>query len=234
MGKVGTVIGIDLAGYSKERSNRIGIARLDSDGQLSWRTLRNKTPKIENTNEAILKYCSQYQPEIIAIDAPLGLPEGLIKMINTKIPIHESSGNYKKMFRRKCEFDEGIGCLESMMAKLTIRGMHFKLLASKILPKCKILEVYPEAALKQIRNNVKTHNTKIPIDFLILKASKICRTKIAIDHLQPIPNPHEVDSIVACLTGLIYLHGRLAGHLSNHSRVKKWYTPDWSRNYSSK
>jgi predicted nuclease with RNAse H fold len=123
------VVGIDLAGSPKRDTGYCFL-----EGRLA------KAAILHSDNE-ILASLRQVKPSVIAIDAPLSLPKGR-RSIDARDKNHfrQCDLALRKLGIRFFPITLG------PMRMLTKRGMSLKRKILKILPKARVIEVYPGAA----------------------------------------------------------------------------------------
>jgi predicted nuclease with RNAse H fold len=174
------IVGIDLTGSEKRAT---GWALLDGS---------NATTKAIRTDADLLADTLSAAPDVVSIDSPLSMPEGVTDPNNTGgAPIY-----------RRCELAlkrMGISvfwCLLPTMKSLTTRGMR---LASDLRSRgLKVIESYPGAAQDLLG---------IPRKGASLQELKQGMGRIGItgDYLTTAISHDEVDAITSALVGLFYL-----------------------------
>jgi predicted nuclease with RNAse H fold len=174
------IVGIDLTGSERRAT---GWALLD--GAVA-------TTKAIRSDEELLHETLAASPDIVSIDSPLSIPEGVTDPDNTGIrPIY-----------RRCELAlkrMGISvfwCLLPTMKSLTMRGMR---LASELRKhSLKVIESYPGAAQDLLG---------IPRKGSSLEELKqgMARIGIAGEYLTARVSHDEVDAITSALVGLFFL-----------------------------
>lgn len=160
-------IGIDLAG---NENNPTGLGLL---------TNKSITAKTLHSDNEILEFCKDMNPDIIAIDAPLAFPEG---------------GRFRRADQELIERGHQVLPLTlDGMEKLTERGMKVseKLRNSDF----EIIEVHPKTSGKIITGTKS-------------RAEWISKLKEEGWGIESNLSKHEVDSILAALTGKLYLEKR--------------------------
>ena len=121
------VIGLDLSGSEKRPTGFCILEKMNVETNLVY------------SNEEIIQKIEKLKPNIIAIDAPLSLPEGR-KSIEEKTNVHLRECD-KELLRRKIKF---FPITLGPMRKLTERGIRLKnILEGKGF---KVIEVYPGGA----------------------------------------------------------------------------------------
>ena len=174
------VIGIDLAGSEKRNT---GICMLNE-------YLEAKCFVVHKDWE-ILNFIKKFEPDLIAIDAPLSLPKGR-KSLDRREKIHFRECD-KKLFELGIKF---FPITLGPMRMLTKRGIKLR----KILEKngYKVIEVYPGATqdiLKIARKSVSLKRLREGLEKLGIKIEKKELTH------------DELDAITAAFTGYLHLKG---------------------------
>src|SRR5580698_10637665 len=174
------IVGIDLTGSERRAT---GWALLDGS---------NATTKAIHTDAELIVETFASSPDIVSIDSPLSMPEGVIDADNTgRSPIY-----------RRCELAlkrMGIPvfwCLLPTMKSLTVRGMR---LATALRDRgLKVIESYPGAAQDILG---------IPRKGSSLEELKQGMGRIGIvgNYLKGVVCHDEVDAITSALVGLFYL-----------------------------
>ncbi|MEM2098487.1 MAG: DUF429 domain-containing protein [Candidatus Bathyarchaeia archaeon] len=164
-------IGIDLAALNK---NSTGIALLEAQ------TVKTK---VIHTDEEIMQYIISSNPTLIAIDAPLTLPnkeEGLFRKADKEM--------IKKGFR---VLPPGL----PIMKKLTLRAISLNKLIEK--HGYKTIEVHPTSTRKALQMPLKDrHAIQEILKELGLKGELEARAL----------SSHEIDAITAALTAALHLN----------------------------
>jgi predicted nuclease with RNAse H fold len=174
------VVGLDLAANHKKQS---GFCILNEN-------LEVKTFLLFTDNE-ILEHVKRYDPELIAIDAPLSLPLG-------RTSLEEKSNIHLRLCDREL-LELGIKFFPitlGPMRKLTERGIKLKLMLENL--GYKVIEVFPGATqdiLGLVRKNQGVNKLREGLISLGIKGIKY---EMSDD---------ELDAITCALTGLLYLKG---------------------------
>ncbi|MDT7886042.1 MAG: DUF429 domain-containing protein [Thermoproteota archaeon] len=174
------VVGLDLAANHKKQS---GFCILNEN-------LEVKTFLLFTDNE-ILEHVKRYDPELIAIDAPLSLPLG-------RTSLEEKSNIHLRLCDREL-LELGIKFFPitlGPMRKLTERGIKLKLMLENL--GYKVIEVFPGATqdiLGLVRKNQGVNKLREGLISLGIKGIK--------NEM----NDDELDAITCALTGLLYLKG---------------------------
>lgn len=180
MSKDKAIVGLDLAGVD---SRPTGFCILEG--------LKAKTFLVYGDEEMLTKI-EKTNPQVVAIDAPLSLPEGR-KSIEERTNIHLRECD-KELLRRRIRF---FPVTLGPMRKLTSRGIELR----KILERkhFKVIEVYPGGAqdilgiprkqkgLKSLRNGLK---------------------KLKIEGLADRMSDHELDAVTCAYVGKLFLEGK--------------------------
>jgi predicted nuclease with RNAse H fold len=174
------VIGLDLAANHKKQT---GFCIMNEN-------LEVKTFLLFTDNE-ILEHVKYYNPELIAIDAPLSLPMG-------RTSLEEKSNIHLRLCDRELL---GLGIkffpiTLGPMRKLTERGIKLKQMLENF--GYKVIEVFPGATqdiLGLVRKNQGINKLREGLISLGIKGIKY---EISDD---------ELDAITCALTGLLYLKG---------------------------
>jgi predicted nuclease with RNAse H fold len=174
------VVGLDLAANHKKQS---GFCILNEN-------LEVKTFLLFTDNE-ILEYVKRYDPELIAIDAPLSLPLG-------RTSLEEKSNIHLRLCDREL-LELGIKFFPitlGPMRKLTERGIKLKLMLENL--GYKVIEVFPGATQDILGLVRKNQNVNKLREGLISLGIKGIKNEM---------NDDELDAITCALTGLLYLRG---------------------------
>ena len=165
------IIGIDLAGVEKNPTG--------------WALWKNKVISTCHLyeNQEILEHLTKFKPTLIAIDAPLSLPEkGTMRKAD------------KEMYRRGYPvFPPRFPAME----KLTLRAM--KIIQQIKREKLHIIEVHPTSTRKALKIPTKDWE-KIQNVFLHMGLKGDLETRVL--------TSHEIDAVTAALTGYLYLQGK--------------------------
>ena len=165
------IIGIDLAGVEKNPTG--------------WALWKNKVISTCHLyeNQEILEHLTRFEPTLIAIDAPLGLPKkGAMRKAD------------KEMYRRGYPvFPPRFPAME----KLTLRAM--KITQQIKREELHIIEVHPTSTRRALKIPTKDWE-KIQNIFLHMGLKGDLETRVL--------TSHEIDAITAALTGYLYLQGK--------------------------
>lgn len=172
------VVGIDLAGSKKRKT---GVCVLDKNKRANCLLVFE--------DKEILDLVEKEKPDLIAIDAPLSLPQKR-KSLKRKSKIHFRKCD-KELWKLKIKF---FPITLGPMRKLTERGMKLKRILEE--KKFKVIEVYPGATqdvLKIPRKKEGPEKLKRGLEKL---GVKIPKKKL---------NGDELDAITCAFTGWLYL-----------------------------
>lgn len=174
MGKSMKIVGIDLAG---KEENPSGFCIL-KNGQVTLKTLYH--------NEEIIKEVKGVNPSVIAIDAPLSLPQGrccLEKDCECAV-----GGHFRQAERDIRPYGRVLPLTFQGMKMLTLRGITLGQILKKDF---EVIEAHPRTSQKMLGfNDLKGDLSQI---FSLLND----------------PSEHELDAAVAAITGYLYLEGHV-------------------------
>jgi hypothetical protein len=175
-----TVVGLDLAGVESRPT-----------GFCALKGLRAKTRNVYE-DEEILKETLEIAPRLVAVDAPLSLPEGR-KSIEERSNIHLRECDKELLKRRIRFFPVTIG----PMRKLTTRGIRVK----EVLENegIKVVEVFPGGAQDLL---------KIPRKQKGLNELKKGLETLGIIGLVNGLTDHELDAVTCAYVGYLLLKGK--------------------------
>ena len=166
------VIGIDLAGVPRNPTG--------------WALWKNKVISTCHLykNEEILKHLTNFEPTLVAIDAPLSLPrKGAMRKAD------------REMHRRGYPvFPPRFPAME----KLTLRAM--KITQEITKDDLDVIEVHPTSTRKALKMPAKDWK-KIQNIFVRMGLEGDLKTRAL--------TPHEIDAATAALTGYLYLQGKI-------------------------
>jgi predicted nuclease with RNAse H fold len=174
------ILGIDLAGSEKRKT---GICILNE--KLIAHSF------FVFSDQEILNLIEKEKPDLIAIDAPLSLPNGR-KSLKRKSKIHFRECD-RELWKLGIKF---FPITLGPMRKLTERGIKLRKILEK---KYKVIEVYPGATQDIL---------KIPRKQKGLKKLKKGLENLGIKILKKNPNGDELDAITSAFTGFLYLKGK--------------------------
>jgi predicted nuclease with RNAse H fold len=175
------IVGVDLAGSPKRNT---GICLLKGMTIQSYATVFS--------DDEIISFIDQAQPEIVAIDAPLNLPPG-------RKNIEDQNGEHfrpcdRELLKRKIRF---FPITLGPMRSLTVRGIKLK----KVLQRkgYKVIEIYPGAA--QDVWNIPRKQKGLP---------KLRRglEKLGLKRLNKNMNGDELDAVTGAMVGKLFLQGK--------------------------
>jgi len=166
------VIGIDLSAVPKNPTG--------------WALWKNKVISIGHLykNEEILKHLTNFEPTLVAIDAPLSLPKkGAMRKAD------------REMYRLGYPvFPPRFPAME----KLTLRAM--KITQEITKDDLDVIEVHPTSTRKALKMPAKDWK-KIQNIFARMGLEGDLKTRAL--------TPHEIDAATAALTGYLYLQGKI-------------------------
>jgi len=174
------VVGLDLAGVETRPSGFCILHEMKAETGLLY------------SDQEIIDKIKQVKPNIIAIDAPLSLPDGR-KSIEERTNVHLRECDRELLRRRIKFFPITLG----PMRKLTERGIELR----KTLERMgfKVIEVYPGGAQDVLNIPRKQRG----LDKLI-KGLK----KLKIIGLKDKMNDHELDAVTCAYVGKLFLEGK--------------------------
>jgi predicted nuclease with RNAse H fold len=175
-----TIVGLDLAGVETRPT-----------GFCTLKGLRAKPCNVFG-DEEILKKTLETAPQLVAVDAPLSLPEGR-KSIEERTNIHLRECDKELLRRRIRFFPVTIG----PMRKLTARGIRVK--EAFETEGIKVVEVFPGGAQDVL---------KIPRKQKGLKELKKGLETLGIVGLVDGLTDHELDAVTCAYVGYLLLKGR--------------------------
>jgi len=171
------IVGLDLAGVESKPSGFCVLNRFKTETCLLYK------------DREIIKRIEEIKPEIIAIDAPLSLPNGR-KSIEERTDVHLRECDRELLKRGIKFFPITLG----PMRKLTKRGINLK----KILNNkgFKVIEVYPGGAQDVL---------KIPRKQKGLDKLRKGLEKLEIKGLTSRMTDHELDAVTCAYVGKLFL-----------------------------
>jgi hypothetical protein len=174
------VVGLDLAGVETRPTGFCSLHGLKTEACLVY------------SDEEIIQKVEILKPNLIAIDAPLSLPEGR-KSIEERTNIHLRECDRELLKRRIKFFPITLG----PMRKLTERGIKLK----KILEKkgFRVIEVYPGGAQDVLNIPRKQKGLKRMLNGL---------KKLKITGLTDKMSDHELDAVTCAYVGKLFLEGK--------------------------
>jgi predicted nuclease with RNAse H fold len=184
------ILGID---YGSKLAGTTAITYLEEN-----RLQTTISRKGQDADALVCKLVKSLLPEIIAIDAPLSVPAGII---NSK------ANNY---FYRKC--DKELQAMSPMfLGGLTARALKLKDQIKLEFPHIKILETYPKAQWRRILPDDKTYKTKNedPENLKSVLIKELAELELELEfELEIINNWHCFDSILCWIGGSRYAYGK--------------------------
>lgn len=142
----------------------------------------------------IIPRIGEIEPRVVAIDAPLSLPEGR-KSIEQRTNIHLRECD-RELLRRGIKF---FPITLGPMRKLTLRGMRLRTILES--QHFKVIEVYPGGAQDVL---------KIPRKQKGLGKLKEGLENLGIEGLADRMSNHELDAVTCAYVGKLYLEGKAA------------------------
>ena len=189
-----SVIGIDLSGLSRGTKGRTALAQLsvtDPPQLLDLHLLRRG----ERTDVELLEWVDERRPWVVAIDAPLSLPHGVICSDPACARCEPAGATY---LARDIDAPAG-GMPTVMIAGIAFRGIY---LARQLRARgYEVIEVYPAAAYRAFG--------------LVSKADRRDPERVARAIEQRVPGARpetgdERDAVAAAIVAVAYVHGRAA------------------------
>jgi predicted nuclease with RNAse H fold len=175
-----SIIGLDLAGSEKRPTGFCILKQMKAETELLY------------SDQEIINRIQQVKPEIIAIDAPLSLPDGR-KSIEERTNTHLRECD-RELLKRKIKF---FPITLGPMRKLTERGIKLKEILENM--GYKVIEVYPGGAQDVLNIPRKQKG----LDKLV-KGLK----KLKIIGLTDKMNDHELDAVTCAYVGKLFLEGK--------------------------
>lgn len=175
-------VGLDLAGVDTRPTGFCTLKDMKAETFLVYR------------NEEIVRWVGEIEPEIIAVDAPLSLPQGRTS-IEDRTSVHLRECDRELLKRGIKFFPVTLG----PMRKLTNRGMQLK----KTLENehFKVIEVYPGGAQDVL---------EIPRKQEGLESLRRGLEKLGIERLRDGLSDHEFDAVTCAYVGRLFLEGKAA------------------------
>jgi predicted nuclease with RNAse H fold len=175
-----SIVGLDLAGAE---SRPTGLCVL--------KVMRAETSLVYK-DEEVLKRIEKSKPEIVAVDAPLSLPEGR-ESIEQRTNVHLRECD-KELLRRGIRF---FPVTLGPMRKLTSRGINLR----RILEDrhFRVIEVYPGGAQDVLG---------IPRKQQGLERLRAGLENVGVRGLNDRMSDHELDAVTCALVGELFLEGK--------------------------
>jgi len=174
------VVGLDLAGVESRPTGLCLLSGMKAETSLVY------------TDKEILKRIDEIKPRIVAIDAPLSLPEGR-ESIEQRTNVHLRECD-KELLRRGIKF---FPITLGPMRKLTNRGISLrKTLENKHF---RVIEVYPGGAQDILG---------IPRKQRGLDRLRAGLEKLGVRGLNNRMSDHELDAVTCALVGKLFLEGK--------------------------
>ncbi len=174
------VVGIDLAGSPRRPTGICALCGLKARTAVAF------------SNEEILRWITQVQPDLVTIDAPLSLPKG-------RETIHDRSGEHfrdcdRELQRRGIRF---FPITIGPMRLLTERGLALRAKIEAL--GYRVVECYPGAA-QDVWGIPRQHRD--------LKGLRTGLRKLGVRGLTEAMTGDELDAVTAALVGRLFLAGR--------------------------
>jgi predicted nuclease with RNAse H fold len=153
------------------------------------------------SDKDIITIIRKSQPEVVAIDAPLSLPEGLCcldKQCPCK-PLHEYKGRWSEQLLARAGFPCYFTTKKSIIKNMVIRSMKLKEELEKY--KIKVIEVYPYASKTILFGKLKRKTTTAGISQLRETLDSLLRDS---DSSISKWNHDLCDAAIAAYTGLLW------------------------------
>ena len=177
-----SAIGLDLAGVESRPTGFCILKDMKAETSLVYKDME------------IIPRIGEIEPRVVAIDAPLSLPEGR-KSIEQRTSIHLRECD-RELLRRGIKF---FPITLGPMRKLTLRGMRLRTILES--QHFKVIEVYPGGAQDVL---------KIPRKQKGLGKLKEGLENLGIEGLADRMSNHELDAVTCAYVGKLYLEGKAA------------------------
>jgi predicted nuclease with RNAse H fold len=162
-----------------------------------------KTALISGDSD-IISLIKELQPAVIAIDAPLSLPEGLC-CLNEKCPCktaHEYKGRRSERMLAKIRIPCYFTTKQSIIKDMVMRAIEFRRQLEK--QGFTVIEVYPYASKRRLFGQLKPKTTSAGIRQLREAISKLLQADTVLIEKW---NHDLCDAAIAAYTGLLYISG---------------------------
>lgn len=174
------VVGLDLAGVETRPTGFCFLHKMEAETCLVY------------SDKEIIQKIKELKPDMIAIDAPLSLPDGR-KSIEERTNVHLRECD-KELLDRKIKF---FPITLGPMRKLTERGIQLKnILEEKGF---KVIEVYPGGAQDVLKIPRKQKGLNKLLNGL---------EKLGIEGLKENMSDHEMDAVTCAYVGKLFLEGK--------------------------
>jgi uncharacterized protein len=174
------VVGLDLAGVETRPTGFCILRNMTAETFLAFK------------DEEMLQRIEEVKPQVIAIDAPLSLPEGR-ESIEQRTSVHLRKCD-KELLRRRIKF---FPITLGPMRQLTNRGINLKVNLEK--RHFKVIEVYPGGAQDILG---------IPRKQQGLEKLRTGLEEEGIGGLKDGMSDHELDAVTCALVGRLFLLGK--------------------------
>jgi len=175
-----TIVGLDLAGVDSRTTDFCVLEELKAETSLAFE------------DKEIIRQIDEVKPRIIAVDAPLSLPQGRAS-IEEKTDVHLRECDVELLKRGIRLFPVTLG----PMRKLTSRGIRLRgVLESKGFT---VIEVYPGGAQDVLM---------IPRKQRGLEGLRTGLEKLGIEGLTGELSDHELDAVTCAYVGKLFLDGK--------------------------
>lgn len=171
------ICGID---YGSKMAGTTSICYLEGDEIKVLRSVKN-----QDADQMILSFCASFQPDLIAIDAPLSLP-GVFRNLK----------GYDNYFYRKC--DQALKAMSPMfIGGLTARAMKLK----SQLTIAEVIEAYPVYRGKSLGLEEFGYRSK-SADYSVLIQ------KLGFEQMIEIRSSHDLDALITYEIACRYKQGK--------------------------
>jgi predicted nuclease with RNAse H fold len=179
-----TIVGLDLAGVDSRPMGFCVLKGLKAETSLAY------------GDKEIIRRIKEAKPRIIAVDAPLSLPQGRAT-IEEKTDVHLRECDMELLKRGIKFFPVTLG----PMRKLTSRGIRLRgVLESNGFT---VIEVYPGGAQDVLM---------IPRKQRGLRGLRTGLEKLGIEGLSGELSDHELDAVTCAYVGKLFLEGKATGY----------------------
>lgn len=175
-----SIVGLDLAGVETRPSGLCILKAMQARTSLLYK------------DEELLKKIDECRPEVVAIDAPLSLPDGR-RSIEQRTDVHLRQCD-KELLRRGIRF---FPVTLGPMRKLTERGMNLR--RTLETRHFRVIEVYPGGAQDVLG---------IPRKQRGLKGLRAGLEGLGINGLNDRLSEHELDAVTCAFVGKLFFEGK--------------------------
>jgi len=152
------ILGIDLGSETKGTSQGVVF-----DGD-TFVVLCDKGFKIKDVHDSIVTIIDEFKPEVIAIDAPLSVPKGLIQLIDGAAEADLKFLNREVDIQLKK--DTGGAMPWCMISTIAFKGIYIKNLVANNYKGIEVIEAYPGTFGREFGKS-KTKDEKGYCDFVL-------------------------------------------------------------------